>query len=680
MIRHTLKLILAVLSILVSSEYVFSQSSLQNQGMILYEQGNLSEAVDMLNRADQSEILLPESYLIYISASLQIGDAISGELNSKKALDLYPDLKAFKWLLAESYLLQNETDLALPIYKSLYDALSRGETLQPMQVGLSQAKIRLGQLYQFRAGRARMEDDNSEAIRFLNEALHFIPDSVQVYKNLSVLLLEENRTEELLSHLESARERFPEDSDLIRLQASAFYKLDNREELLERFKEIHQLDPENIDDGLIYAELLMASQNSGAAYEVLEKLLEHDSRDKRIYEHMIQIHESRFSTKGKRLVLKKMETIFPVDLTISERIAETYEFENDWANARSVYDSLLVVSDNDISYKLKIAGTYEMENRLGEAENILQNLSDTRPETPDVHRRLGKNLVMQQKWHLAVEPFKKWVTLQPENTDAYISLGTALYHSNNGNEAKKTLLTALDMGARDPMMYLTLSKIDFTQNKKADALQYATNAIQFALREMEYKQQEVQQTIENEGMLSRYDSRTDADELTELNELASDSFDWLTSQFSHAAVGPVLDNLLEDYPVSGKLRVMTGVYYYSLNDTSLALNILEEAVRFSPKEMDAHFIIGEILKQTEKLDEAKASYQRAQAIDPENERIYSALIDIHSRMGNLDQLCDQWMAAYRAKKDNLVLKEHLIEALHKANRFEEARQILSSSE
>jgi hypothetical protein len=70
------------------------------------------------------------------------------------------------------------------------------------------------------------------------------------------------------------------------------------------------------------------------------------------------------------------------------------------------------------------------------------------------------------------------------------------------------------------------------------------------------------------------------------------------------------------------------------------------------------------------------SFERAISAAPRNGTPYAELIELYRNIGKLNQLCDRWLARYRADTKNEILKSYLIEALHKADRFEEARQII----
>jgi len=55
--------------------------------------------------------------------------------------------------------------------------------------------------------------------------------------------------------------------------------------------------------------------------------------------------------------------------------------------------------------------------------------------------------------------------------------------------------------------------------------------------------------------------------------------------------------------------------------------------------------------------------------------VYGALIRVHRENGTLDQLIDRWLVRYRAVRSDPELREYLIDALHRAGRREEAREI-----
>jgi hypothetical protein len=68
------------------------------------------------------------------------------------------------------------------------------------------------------------------------------------------------------------------------------------------------------------------------------------------------------------------------------------------------------------------------------------------------------------------------------------------------------------------------------------------------------------------------------------------------------------------------------------------------------------------------------------SLNSKNRDIYKRLIEIYREENKLDMLCDEWLNIYFSQPENKMLEEHLIVALHKSNRNEEAKEIIKNSE
>ena len=56
-----------------------------------------------------------------------------------------------------------------------------------------------------------------------------------------------------------------------------------------------------------------------------------------------------------------------------------------------------------------------------------------------------------------------------------------------------------------------------------------------------------------------------------------------------------------------------------------------------------------------------------------------ALIELYRKQGRLDTLVPRWQSRLRGTPDNQVLREHLVDALHRAGKHEEARAIAAGN-
>lgn len=664
--------------IISSAEIIQAQSMAERNGIQHFQQGDYHLAIDVLEEVIEDEPLRPQPYLILISSYLETRNAPEAEEISNIAMNFFPEMAAFQWLLAEALLQQQKFNEALPRYTNVAESLGKGDNLDPLQVTSDHAKRRTGQVHQALAAEAYQENRPAEAIEEMREAVKILQDSVQAHQNLAVLLMEEEQYEEVIEAVDQAREIFPDNVELLQMKASAYYQMEDQQAVLEQFAELYQMNPDDIGSGLIYAELLIADQRSNDGIEVLEELLERHPEEKRIYRMMADLNERRFNTEGKRAVLREMQKQFPDDPDILLEITETYETDEKWKDARAVYDSLSVMTGDELTYGLAAAETYEAQDSLSDAEDVYENLNQTYPENPELLYNIGQNLESQEKWHDASRVYRTLLEVSDERkTKAMIRLGISLMNSGGENEAIEYLQQAVALGTENPEAYLFLSRLEQKRSNIDKSFDLGREALQKSLQQISEQQQALEAQIQQEGIYSQMGNEEQVRDIEKLNRLSEESFEWLTKTFRQDRVEPVLEGLLEQYQTSGRLFYMTGSYFEERGNDERALELLEMAVRYIPKLAEAHLERANILEKNNLTAQAIAAYERAGSLDPENPLPYKALIRLYRKQGKLDALCDRWIVRYRAKPNNEVLHSHLVEALHKANRFKEADEILN---
>ncbi|NBC65892.1 MAG: hypothetical protein GVY07_09600 [Bacteroidetes bacterium] len=373
-----------------------------------------------------------------------------------------------------------------------------------------------------------------------------------------------------------------------------------------------------------------------------------------------------------------MEKKFPEDEQISEEIAETFEIEEKWQKARAVYDSLATESGNELQYRMASAKTYSQQDSLEEAGEIYRSLQSAYPDAPTLLSRLGKNLEVRKQWTEAVTVYESLVNISEErNTEAKVRLGVTKMNGGDHQPATEHLQEAIGEGSNNPEAYLALSQLKEEASNEDEAFELAEEALRRSLRELSEQQQTIEAQVQQDGIQSQAGNDEQIGEFREINQIAEDSFNWITKTFDQNRVEPVVLDLLEEYNTSGRLHYMSGIYYRDLSETQKALEQLDESIQFSPKLAEAHIARARIFEEKNQAKKAISAYERVRSLEPENSDYYSALIRLYDAEGELETLCNRWMAQRRANMDNEVLKSHLVEALHKADRFEDARAVLS---
>ena len=673
------KYAIPVLIIFFSAAWAGAKPPEFREGFRLYQQGDYYRAIFALERVIERYPQHSDAHLLLASSYLETGDALTAGQKAERAVELFPAIPAHRWIYAEALLQQKMFRRALDEYKKLKDEISRSKSLEPLEITDEQVDQRIGLVYRALSARSFHENKKNKAVSQMRQAVEHLKDSVQVHKALIFLLTESEAYEEAIQAVDYARNFFPDDTELLQMKAGIYYRMDDRKALLDQYEELYQNAPEDVTNGLIYAGLLHAHQRSAEALTVLEDLLKRHPEKRQIYHMLADIYERQFHTEARIAVLRKMEKQFPDEPEISRDIALAYESEEMWQHARAVYDSLALETGDELKYRLAIAHTYAAQDSLEAAYDIYQKLTQHFPDNDEVHFKKGRNLETRRKWEAAYAVYRNLLlTAGVVHPEYYLRLGVAAKKTGKQSEALEYLQKAVNRGADDPEANLYLSRLFLEKGDPEEAALQAERALYRTLAAMAEHRQALDTRIQQEGLQAYTSGEADFRELDKLDRLAEESFLWFTGNFSESTVNPVIDDLLTTYRTSGRLHYLTGVYYTSKGHQNKALSHLSDAVRFAPRLMEAHKEQARILEEQGDPIGAIAAWERAGALAPDAPEPYRALIRLYRTQGELDILCDRWLARYRARPRDETLKAFLIEALHKADRFEEAGRLINN--
>jgi tetratricopeptide (TPR) repeat protein len=666
------------LFVLIVPGILSAQSDHHYKGMEHYNNGEYELAIEAFETALYLDPMRPDVHLLLVSSYLHTGMFQKAERMAREGVELFPAMKALHWLLAETYMQMSEPDLASAQYRIVYEVVQSGSDLHPLDVSNTRIEERLGQIEMLSASDAYADGNPDLAIQHMEKAIDYLHNTAAAYLNLSYLYIETGQFDKNLQLLDSAHALFPDNVDILRLQALTYQRLDNQEQLLDQYSIIYRQKPVSVDDGIIYAELLLSAGKTMDAIRVLEELLDTYPSERAIYDLLISYFESSLNIDAKRRLLVKMTDVFPDDKELYPEIAQTYLLQQRWEEARQIYDSLRVESGNERYFQLKIAGVYELQDSLDAAENIYRELIQRIESDVEILRRLGRNLEMQNAWSSASQVYTE-LTGITGNKEDFSRLGVAYFNNDDFDKASSALHTAVEKNSSRPETFLFLSKIEHQERRTESAFENAEKAVRLSFSELEDKQKNIQGEISRSGLSSQFENQEMRGELEKLNSLAEESFYWFVESFPANQVEPVMHRLLEQYELSAVLYLLAGTYYANRGDNQKSIALLEESMKFNARILETHILLGELYEKEGRIEDAIRSYRRANGINPDVSEVYTGLIRLYEMKGELDVLCDDWLTRYHSKR-HPVLKEHLIEALHKADRFEEAGSILRSGD
>lgn len=620
------------------------------------------------NLLKRDSLNLP-AYRLLASSQLAQQHPVSAEKTASSGLRYFPGQPDLQWIKAESLLQRGLADDALPLYEQLLNS----DTSFSEEV----IRQRIGIIYQTKGGRYYQEDKLDLAEKNLKKSKQFLPDSLASYSNLALVYMKQEDWEKALEVIDEGRSRFSQNSKLMQMRASVLFQTQNYDGVLEEYEKLYNKDPGNLDNALPYAQLLMARGENEKASEIYEQLSEDQPGERRIYESLIDYYGNRQNLNAKRQALRKMREQFPHDISLVKRIAQTYEQEGKWGNARAVYDTVRVMEGESKWLAISVAETYLKEDSLNAADVVYRRALNDAPEDPELLRLRGGLQERREQWGSAEDTYTQLVAVS-DSSYGYAQLGKMQFNIDKTDRAYSNFNKAIEKGSTDPETYHLLSKIYVGRNEREEAFQYGVRALRRALQNVQELQNALTGKLEgNNNLLAMQGTEIEAKTLERNNKLAIDIFHFITSSFTEKKVMPLMQTLQKDYPQSGRLLMMIGSYYLEEEMTQDGITLIQKSVEFSPNLEEAHKILGEYYSETNQKVKAIQAYERALSAAPQDEGAYMQLIELYRGIGKLNQLCNRWMALYRANPNNQVLKESLIAALHKAERYEEATEIIA---
>ncbi len=107
------------------------------------------------------------------------------------------------------------------------------------------------------------------------------------------------------------------------------------------------------------------------------------------------------------------------------------------------------------------------------------------------------------------------------------------------------------------------------------------------------------------------------------------------------------EKLKPDHP---EVFVQTGILACRRARWKDAVEPLQKGVAAAPEHALAHYFIGEALNQTDRLEEARAAYERASQLDPENWRAFKGVGVVLDRLGRPPEAAEWYRRSREAQR------------------------------
>ncbi|MEL7002205.1 MAG: tetratricopeptide repeat protein [Bacteroidota bacterium] len=662
--------ILVIISILItftSTAQIPTNYHFQ-QAIKTYQTGNYELAAKQFKQSMAHDSSQQQTYVMIASSYMQLKEWDKASKYATLGEKKFPKEPIFNWQLGEINLQLGEYKKALNAYKEL-----ESRTKLPPQVSQQIIRQRIGECHS-QVGREYANSKQwTSALYHFKQAKNHLAEKLYVYTNLAYAYAQQKNWSETVKVSDEGLEYFSNNEGLLKTKASAFYQLKKYDAAASVYAILYKISPDDITTGIAYGELLMASQNYATASAHYNKLIQQNPRQKEIYESLISIYENRLNYKGKIELLQQMLDHFD-NVEIYKRIAQTYEKIQNWSMAKGYYDTLLSVDpNNELFISQKIAQLNVREGNETTALNLYKGLQERYPQNEDVLNALGECQESLEMWQEALSTYQKLLRLGFPS-DITLKLARVLEQLDQPIEAMENYQASVK-NRQSGEAYLGLSRLMRPDNQDS-SLVLAKKAFDLTFNQLTTYERQLNQRLEGKNTINGLiDNESLILQIRKEEQLASQAFYHLASYPFNEVSEPII-GLTEQFSQSAKIHTYVGEYLYRHNLSDRSHEFLLKSVRLDPNQKEAHNLLGAIHSEKEQYRQSILAFERSLSIDNTDPEIYGRLINLYSKTDQLDQLCNKWIVRYRSGKDHEILKQPLIEALHKAERYDEAKKII----
>ena len=547
----------------------------------------------------------------------------------------------------------------------------------------TEANELLGTIY-FNLGIDQARQGNEDAaIDYFKKTIDINPDYGQAYINIAAMYIEKKDYQAAGNYLDKSIALFPDDYQIRKAKFNVLIQNEAYDSALVMLEDIYNHEPDNIDLALQLAMLYRHQGKIDEATNLYDSLIKKYPQERKIYEAIIGYWQNFNKQDKMRETYELMLEHFPDDIDIYNDIAKTYEREKNWPEARATYECIVAIDPENTEAHLAIADTYRQEQNDSAAISTAEKIIAYDKSNYDAFKYLGGIYTDNSDYAKALEIYQKLYDDYSKDYYSIYNLGFVFWKLKEYNQAEKYLNEAKTAGQAEPSPWYVLAQIAAIQGQSDETLRDYKRALELGIRRLATLQDKARAEMASTdgaidfSKINQYDDMKY--EVSSVENIIKKSLNYARDNMKNNDYKNLLESFLFDYPTSVFLHIYHADWYEKNNNIDKAIGSYEKAISLQPKAIEAHLALAAIYENQNNLGEALRCYRRALAADQNNVEAADGVIRISEKQGSLNDLCNEWLELYKLQPDYFVLKERLIEILHKANRYDEAKSIVQQN-
>ncbi len=385
----------------------------------------------------------------------------------------------------------------------------------------------------------------------------------------------------------------------------------------------------------------------------------YDSTSAGIYLAIAQAYQRMGRFESALKVLDQGKGRAPKDLEILENLALLHQVSRNAEKALKTYGELLELRPHNPDYHFRAALLCLQTNRNDDAVKHFEELVKLGQATPEVWRPLGSIYLEQKKYKEARETFEAWIKDAPDDEPAYLAVAQVFRAKDDIAGLEGWYRKTLDENPDFHAVRFELQEFYMAQGNDEAAIQLYQDALEIDAQDMFSVSQlgglylQTNDTLKAREMFERllemrpddWRSHFNMGRLNFLSQRWPETVEFLKKATEH------------DDKIPG-VWLLLGQAYAQIDSLEQAESALHRAHKLAPETPETNALLGFVLYQAGKQEDAVPYLEATLKIDPEDLNTLGTLATIYSDLRRYQESDALYEKALAIKPDDPILQNN----------------------
>jgi tetratricopeptide (TPR) repeat protein len=523
----------------------------------------------------------------------------------------------------------------------------------------------------------------------MQKAIAQDPQRAELYLNLGMMQVGAGQNDAAEASFKKAADLDPKAMNA-QIALGNFYERRGRyPEAEQQYRHAIQVNPKDPDPRATLVRLLTVEGKKSEAEDLLRKTKQDLSEDSVGYRMLGDWYYANGDLDRATTEYESLYAAHPKVPQVRKNYTQLLILKNRLAEARKINDELLKQNPQDDEALVFRGQILLREDKPGEAAEALQNATRSNSDNGVAHYYLGNAFDQLRSYSRAESEWREAIRLRPDLLDAQLHLAGALNRKNDWHglfdvasslikaqpaavegytlravaasnlgqkaQAEQDVSKAIEVAPTNPLGYIQSGNLRLTDQRYAEA----EKAFQRAL-ELDPKSTDALSGLMRTYLLQKVPDKAIAAANTQIAKVPNNSafYDLLGTALYEGkkdlrGAEDAFHKSIELDKTNGDAYLKLGQVYMRAGSPDQALAAVQQGLKDNPRDVALYIFLGELNEGRQFWSDAKAAYQRALEIDPENPLASNNLAYLMLQQGgNVDVALAMAQTARRAMPDS----------------------------